>query len=177
MRQLTPGSPLPSLRISSHARAPPLNLDVNGQAFLLLGSSAFICQWILRDTRWQSAEALKHFCSKCPQSPLPLFFFYFAIILFFLFESVLLFCSSGPSTDTCMHTHILYIHFTLSHIHTQSLLGSCAKVCICVEPLAPESRSRSLKKKTSFFFLLVSLNAFLHCAYIDGMDGKSNTCA
>lgn len=128
----------------------PFIRGVHARTFLLLGSPAFICQRMLRDTRWQAAEALKHFRSKCPLSPFPLFSFSFSFFSFchrpFLFSPVLLFCPSGPfHRQVHVDTHILYIFCTHTHTHTWIAIGSWAKICVCVEPLAPESRSRSLK--------------------------------
>lgn len=42
-------------------------------------------------------------------------------------------------------THSVHTCIVLSVTHTYIAIGSCAKVCVCVEPLALESRSRSLK--------------------------------
>lgn len=118
------------------------------ELFLLLGSPAFICQRMLRDTRWQAAEALNHFRSKCPLSPFPLSF------LFCDHPFLALFFSPAhlplPQTSACRHTHCarnaLYsASLSCTHTHSCIAMGSCAKVCVCVEALALESSSRSLK--------------------------------
>lgn len=106
-------TPLPFLRITSQTGAPPLYLGVYSRAFLLLGSPAFICQRMRRDMRWQATEALKHFRSKCPLSPFPLFFFS-AIILFYL-SPLFSFAHLGhPQTSTCRRTQTLHTCIVLS---------------------------------------------------------------
>lgn len=148
-RQLTPSYPAPSLRIGSHAGAPPLYPAVHSWAFLLLGSPAFICQWMLRDTRWQSAEALKHFRSKCPLSPFPLFFSFLRYHPFFiwLYSSFLPIWPLHRQAHADAHDVHTCIVISVERTHSAfcAAIGKCAKVCICVKPLALESNSRSLK--------------------------------
>lgn len=119
------------------AGAPPLHPGrLCTGIFSGLGSPAFILPRMVHDTRWQPAEALEHFCSiKCPLSPFPFYFFF--CFQPFIFGRIVsgFFC---PSTDKC--TRPLY-----SHAQSCVAVGSCAQVCVCVEPLALKSTRWSLK--------------------------------
>ena len=118
------GWPLASLCCLTHQltkEAPPLHRGVYARVFLLLGSPAFICQRMLLDTRWQAAEALKHFRSESPLSPFHLVFSFLRSHPF-MFVPILLFRPSGPF-HTQVHADTLYTNalYTQSLTHTLAL--------------------------------------------------------
>lgn len=103
-------NPSPSSHVNSQSGAPSLYLGVYSRAFVLWGSPAFICQWMLRDTRWQGAEALKHFRSKCPLFPFPLFFFSFLSYYPLLFGSTVFAHLALPQTSACRRARMWCTH-------------------------------------------------------------------
>lgn len=123
LRPLTPG--YPRCHAAHTQELLPFIRGAYARAFLLLGSPAFICQWMLHDMRWQAAEALEHFRSKCPLSPFPLSFllsFFFYLALFFSFAHL-----AHPQTSAHTHTHIYTVctSIVLSVLHTHMHFLHC----------------------------------------------------
>lgn len=155
LRQLTPG--YPRCYAARTQELLPFIWGAYAQAFLLLGSPAFICQWMLHDMRWQAAEALEHFRSKCPLSPFPLSFLlssFFIWLSFFSFAHL-----AHPQTSEHTHLYTVCTSIVLSVLHTHACtsctaIGSYAKVCVCVLNHLPWSQGadHSVKWKTVFLF-------------------------
>lgn len=97
--------------------------------------------------------------------------FFFYLGLFFSFAHLALL-----QTRACTHTYFISILLCLTYTHNPSW-GAVLRYASLLNHLPRSQGVDHSRRKQYFFFLLVSLNAFLHCAYIDGMDGKSNTCA
>lgn len=153
LRQLTPG--YPRCHAARTQELLPFIRGAYARAFLLLGSPAFICQWMLHDMRWQAAEALEHFRSKCPLSPFPLSL----LSSFFIWLSSSLLPIWPIHRQVHKHTymHCVHIHCTLCLTHTCT---SCtAKVCVCVLNHLPWSQgadhssvASKVENGISFFF-------------------------
>lgn len=85
-----------SYRAACELKMLPFYPSVYFWTFLLLGSPASICQWMLLDMRWQAAEALKKFPLQVASLPISPFisFPHSVVILLFILDLWVFCCPS-----------------------------------------------------------------------------------